>query len=105
MAKQGIILVYITAKDKKEARKVATHLLKRKLIACANIFPIESMYWWKGEIKDAKEAVLIAKATSKHYAAIKKEVKKIHSYTIPCIMKIGAGANDEYAKWIMGELR
>ena len=44
--------VYITCKDKKEARKISRFLLEKKLIACANIFPIESMYRWEGKMVD-----------------------------------------------------
>ena len=105
MAKQKLILVYITAKDSAEARKVAANLLKKRLIACANIFPISSMYWWKGKIKGSREAVLIGKTLHKHHASIQKEVKRIHSYSMPCIIKIGAEANREFFGWLCGEVK
>ena len=105
MAKEKIILIYITSKDKKEAKMIATHLLKRRLIACANIFPISSLYWWKGKIEKGMEVLLIAKTIPKNYAKVKVEVKKIHSYKTPCIIKIDAEANDGYLMWIRDEVR
>ena len=96
-------LAYITCKDRNEAEKISMHLLKKRLVACANIFPIKSMYWWNGRIVDDSEVVIIAKSTEKNYSAIKKEVKNLHSYKIPCILKINADANDEYYKWVEGE--
>ncbi len=100
-----MILVYITCRDKIEARKIAMHLLKERLIACANIFPIESMYWWKGAIEKGKETVLIGKTQEKHYAHIKKSVKQMHSYKTICVMKINADANDEFSRWITNETK
>jgi len=105
MRTKMVCLIYITCKNKKEARKIAAHLMKKRLIACANIFPIESMYWWKGKIESNKEAVLIAKSMPKHFDSVRKEVKRIHSYMTPCILKIGADANPEYGKWIREEVR
>jgi len=51
MPRSEMILTYITCKDKSEARKISEHLLKKRLIVCDNIFPIESMHWWKDKIK------------------------------------------------------
>lgn len=96
-------IVYITCKDNKEAKAISKHLLDKRLIACANIHPIESLYRWEGSIKQESEAVIIAKTQEKHYKAIKQEVKKLHSYDIPCILKIKAGCNEEYGKWIEKE--
>jgi len=48
-------LVYITCRDEKEAVKISRHLLNKRLIACSNIHPIRSLYWWKGKIQDGKE--------------------------------------------------
>lgn len=70
-----MILVYITCKNNKEANKIAKQLLQKKLIACANIFPITSLYKWEGKIANDKETVLLLKAVEKNFEKIKKEVK------------------------------
>ena len=98
-------LVYITCKDEKEAENISMHLLKKRLIACANIFPIRSMYWWQGKIINEKENVIIAKTNNKNFKKIMVEVKKIHSYQIPCILKINTTANKEYEDWANKEIR
>ena len=98
-------LVYVTCKDKKEAEKIAIHLLRKRLIACANVFPIKSMYWWQGKIANDKENVIIAKTNNKNFKKVVSEVKKIHSYEIPCILKINATANKEYEGWANKEIR
>ncbi|MAG91260.1 divalent-cation tolerance protein CutA [Candidatus Woesearchaeota archaeon] len=98
-------LVYITCKDKKEAEKISLHLLKRKLIACANIFPVTSIYRWKFKIVNEDENILIVKTNNKKFNRVANEVKRIHSYDIPCILKLGATANKEYETWANKELK
>jgi len=95
-----MISVYITCKDEKQAVKISEHLLKKRLIACSNMFPIRSMYWWKENITNDKEIVMLAKAPDKNYEKIKNEVKKLHSYDIPCILKFDIEANKEYIEWV-----
>lgn len=101
----NIILVYITNPTKKEAAKIARHLLNKKLIACGNIFPISSLYWWKKKIAEEKEWVLIAKTIDKNFKRIKNEVEKIHSYKISCIIKIKGEVNKKYFNWLRGKIK
>jgi periplasmic divalent cation tolerance protein len=98
-------LIYITCKDKKEAEKISMHLLKNRLIACANIFPIKSLYWWNKKIVNDKENVIIAKTNNKNFKKVVNEVKKMHSYQIPCILKINAFANKDYENWANKEMK
>ena len=98
-------LIYITNPDKKTASSIALHLLKKRLIACANIFPIESNYRWKGKIANEKEFVIIAKTSEKNFIKTKKEIGRIHPYLVPCIIKIPALVNKKYFGWLAGEIK
>ena len=97
-------LAYIICKNSSEAERIAMHLLKKRLIACANMFPIKSMYWWNSKIAKENEIVLLAKTDKINFNKVTNEVKKIHSYEVPCIMLIDAKANKEYKKWVNSEL-
>src|SRR3989344_3715243 len=55
--KMSFIIAYITHKNIEEARKIGEHLLKKKIVACVNYFPIDSAYWWKGKIKISKKEI------------------------------------------------
>jgi periplasmic divalent cation tolerance protein len=101
----GLIIIYITNPTKRIANKISMHLLKKRLIACANIFPIDSMYWWKGKIEKAKEVVLIAKTRKENFEKVKEEVKKIHPYSVPSIEKLEVETNEEYEKWLNMEIK
>ncbi len=82
-------LIYITAKDKKEAKVIGKGLLKERLIACVNIIDnMDSMYWWKGKMEGASETVLIAKTREELVSKVIKKVKSMHSYECPCIVSL-----------------
>ncbi len=99
-----MIFGYITCKNKKEAKKIGLALMKKRLVACCNIFPIESIYWWRGKIVKDREVALIVKTQKENFKTIEKEVKKLHSYTIPCILEIPIKkGNLDYLKWVKQE--
>lgn len=97
--------IYVTCANKKEAEKISLHLLKKRLIACANIFPINSVYRWKGEIEKSKEYALLAKSKEKNFKKIKSEVERLHSYETPVIEKIKIDVNAKTKKWIEKEVK
>jgi periplasmic divalent cation tolerance protein len=99
-----MILIYITNPNKNTAHKIGKYLVEKRLCACVNIFPIESYYWWQDKIEKTKEWVIIAKTLEKNYEKIKKEIKNIHPYSVPCIIKIKAEVNKEYLDWLKGEI-
>lgn len=100
-----MILCYITCRDKREAIKVARHLLKKRLIACANYFQTNSLYWWNRKIASEKETVLIAKTLKKYAGKVEEEIKRVHSYTIPCMLLFDVNANKEFEKWAYKEIK
>ena len=78
---------YITCTYTKEAKKISSVLVKKKLIACANIFNnIQSVFSWKNKVNFSKEVIIMGKTTKKLQTKIISEVKKIHSYDMPCII-------------------
>lgn len=101
-----MILIYTLCKNKQEAKKIANILVKLRLVACANYWPIESVYRWKNKIVNGQEVVLILKTRNNYYKKIESLIKKIHSYETPCILKIEvAFANRQYLNWLMKETR
>ena len=98
---------YITSKNEDEAKKIVNSLLKKKLIACANIYKkIDSYFLWKNKITKSKEVVLIGKTIKENQNKLVKEVKKIHSYKVPCIIfsNISSG-NKKFLNWIKSSVK
>ena len=98
-----MIIVYVTHENENEAQRVIDHLLEKKLIACANLLPIRSCYFWKGKKENANEIVTLLKTRKELWKAVEKEIKKIHPYEVPCIIKIDVEANSEYDSWVKKE--
>ena len=96
----SFILIYITHPNENEALKLSNLLVEQKYVACSNIFPITSAYWWNGVVENDNEWVSIVKTIPENWEAVKSRVAEIHSYEVPCIMKIDVEANEAYEKWI-----
>lgn len=73
-----MVFVYITAPDAETARSIGRRLVEEGLSACANIFPIDSIYRWKGEVK--------------------KRVLELHPYELPCIVWFEVGGHRLFLK-------
>ena len=101
----AFIILYVTHENLKNAQKIASHLLQKKLIACANFFPIKSSYWWKGKIENSEEIVSLLKTRKENWEKVKSEIKKIHPYETPCIIKMNVEANEDYESWVNDETK
>lgn len=100
-----MIVVYIACKDEEEAKKISKKLLEKRFIACANIFPVESLYWWEGKIQEGKEYIIIAKTIKTLFDEISDLVKEMHSYDVPLIEQWDVDAVDkDYLYWLNKEV-
>ncbi|PIR71506.1 MAG: divalent-cation tolerance protein CutA [Candidatus Nealsonbacteria bacterium CG_4_10_14_0_2_um_filter_37_10] len=101
-----MIFVYSTFPNKKEAKEIGKGLVKNKLAACVNIFPIESIYHWQKKIVKDKEFAVIIKTRKENFKKIEKFIQDHHSYTTPCILEIPIGrVSKKYLNWLNNYLR
>ena len=102
MDKKSAIIIFITASSEEEAKKVATALVNKKLVACVNIIPkIHSIYWWEGKVCQDDEVMLISKSKQSLFPAIMDRVKSLHSYKVPEIISFPISEGlPEYLNWI-----
>ncbi|OEC86601.1 MULTISPECIES: divalent-cation tolerance protein CutA [Methanobacterium] len=100
-------LVYITTSGEKESKKIGRTIVEERLAGCINIIStIESLYWWKGEIEEDKESILLVKTKVSNIENIIKRVKEIHSYENPAILAIPIiEGSKEYLDYLDGEIR
>jgi periplasmic divalent cation tolerance protein len=98
--------IYVTTKDKTEARAIGRHLVQSRLAACVNILdPMNSMYIWNDEFQDDQEAVLIAKTTQQRVPELIDAIKSRHSYEVPCIVCLPIrDGNPDFLRWIAGQV-
>ena len=95
-------IVLSTAGSEDEARKIATHLVERRLAACVNIVPqIESVYRWQGKVESSREWLLLIKTTVERFSSIRDAIQQLHSYELPeCIAINIEDGSAAYLEWI-----
>jgi periplasmic divalent cation tolerance protein len=96
------IIVLVTGGSMRECKKIARSLLDKRLIACANVIPmVRSLYRWQEKIADEKECLMILKSAREHFALLRAEVERLHSYSVPEViaLPIVDGASN-YLNWI-----
>lgn len=96
----GFIALYITHADEASAKKLTDVLIAEKAIACANLLPIESAYWWQGAVVREGEVVTIVKSRPENWLYLQRRITELHPYDVPCIVKFEVEANAAYEKWI-----
>jgi periplasmic divalent cation tolerance protein len=97
-----LIFVYITVASREEAEKIARSLVEDELAACVNIFPgMHSVYRWQGKVEEGDEIVLIAKTRATLFEHLAERVKRLHSYSCPCIVALPiVDGLPDYLQWI-----
>lgn len=100
------VVILITASIDEEAEKIANKLLTQRKAACVNIIPkVRSLFWWKGELDSADEAVLIVKTKASLVDEIVSLVREFHSYEVPEVIALPLiGGNPDYLNWMSDEL-
>ncbi len=96
------IIILVTAKNKKEAAKIARGLLQDKLIACANIIDgVQSLFWWQGKIDSSREVLLVLKTRKILFKKVSARVRFLHSYQTPEIIAVPIiNGNAGYLQWL-----
>ncbi|AWS40191.1 divalent-cation tolerance protein CutA [Streptosporangium sp. 'caverna'] len=99
------IEVRVTASSRDEADRICSAVVERRLAAGAQIVaPIESAYWWAGEIQHSGEWLLLMTTTTERFEDLARCVRELHSYEVPQIVAVAlvAGTAD-YLEWIRRE--
>ena len=50
-----MIMIYVPVGSEEEAGRIGRTLIEERLVACANLIPISSLYRWEGELQDDRE--------------------------------------------------
>ena len=99
-------LVFVTASNLEEARKLAQLILDRHLAACVNLISdVESHYLWHGKLETAAEVMLVIKSSAEKFRAIAELIKRRHSYKCPEIVAVAPDKiSSDYLAWWEGEM-
>ena len=101
-----MIVVMTTMHKKQDAARIGRALLEKRLIACYNLWPVESAYWWKGEIVEEGEVMMVMKSTLRWFDDIVDYVESESGYEVPELIAIDSEKVDlSYQKWINDQIR
>jgi len=95
-----MIEITVTCKNQAEADVIAAALLRQRLIACANSFPVRSGYRWQGKIQHSREVMMIIKTHSTKIRRVKQIIFKHHSYQLPVITITNKLSTPEVEAWV-----
>ncbi|MGB4850641.1 MAG: divalent-cation tolerance protein CutA [Saprospiraceae bacterium] len=95
-----ILLFYIPVSSNIEAISLGQKAVEQRIAACANIFPIQSIFPWEGAIQNENEFVLILKTIPSLKNQLTSFITSHHSYEVPCILNWIVEVNESYGLWI-----
>jgi len=100
MSEHAVVLV--TVPSVVEAESLATQLLERRLIACANLLPgMTSVFWWQGKIDRADEVLMVMKTRGNLVDQVTSAVIEAHSYEVCEVVALPiVGGSRPYLQWI-----
>ncbi|MBN2686337.1 MAG: divalent-cation tolerance protein CutA [Pontiellaceae bacterium] len=104
-AEVDAFLIYVTAKDAEEARRIAKAVVDERLAACANLLGgVESIYRWQGAVCEDREAALMLKTSGARQQELIERIRELHSYDCPCIVALPiSDGNPDFLHWIIAE--
>ena len=97
----GYSLVIATCPDSDTVKKITGALMEKRLAACVQVFPIESVYTWEGKLCQDREFALHIKSKTALFGEITAAINDNHGYEVPEIIQIPiTDGLPEYLKWI-----
>jgi periplasmic divalent cation tolerance protein len=100
-----VVVVMVTTANQNDAAKIADHVVRSRLAACASTIPtVHSTYWWEGKIMTDQESLVLIKTTSDKYLALQETIQHLHSYKVPEIIAIPLIKGlPSYLEWVCRE--
>ncbi|MER7704624.1 divalent-cation tolerance protein CutA [Kitasatospora sp. NPDC097605] len=99
-----LLLMTTTHDDEAKARTLAADVVRARLAACAQVYRIQSVYWWEGEVQDAAEWRIDFKTRAELADALTDFVNEHHDYGTPEVIAVpvvtGSAA---YLEWVRAE--
>lgn len=95
-----------TTSNREEAGRIADVLLRRRLAACVQVIgPVQSRYWWNGELEGSEEWLCLAKTTERRTEELIQAIGEAHSYETPEIVVTAViGGSELYLRWVSDEV-
>lgn len=101
MASTAHIAVVTTLPSREQALALGRVLVEQRLVACAQVSAVESVYIWNGAMQQEPEFRLLCKTTAARWADVEAAILVQHPYVLPAIHACALDAvNPVYGAWI-----
>ena len=93
------VQVTVSCATHKEASSIIKEAVQRRLAAAGHFWPINSTYWWGGQVEHSDEFVVLLKSVDNRVDEIMELIASLHSYEVPSIFvsvidQVGTGVPD-----------
>ncbi|XP_041667008.1 protein CutA homolog isoform X2 [Cheilinus undulatus] len=95
-------LLVINSPNEQTAKDIGRAIMERRLAASINILSRTStMYYWKGEIQDATEFLMLVKTKTSRVQQVVDYVRSVHPYATPEVLSfLVEDGSLAYMKWM-----
>lgn len=95
-------VLLVNSPNEQTAKDIGRTIMERRLAASINILSRTStMYYWKGEIQDASEILMLVKTKTSKIQQVIDYVRSVHPYANPEVLSFPvADGSLAYMKWM-----
>ncbi|MBT8233238.1 MAG: divalent-cation tolerance protein CutA [Saprospiraceae bacterium] len=95
-----ICVIYSSFPTKDSALRIGKLMLEEGLIACVNVFKMDTQYIWKGKFHEEDEYGAYFKTSIYKKNQVIKYINSHHPYEIPLITNEEVVVNNAYKAWM-----
>jgi periplasmic divalent cation tolerance protein len=92
--------IAVTNVPPEHAKTIATTLVTEQVAACVNMYPIRSVYRWKGEVCEDDEVTLMMKVSAEGVAQLQARLQQLHPYELMEFLVLDIDAQGSLAEYI-----
>jgi periplasmic divalent cation tolerance protein len=83
MSKTRFVTVTTTLAKPSQANRLARKIVDSRLAACAQLWPLHSIYRWQGKTESASETALVCKTRARLAPVLVEFIRSLHPYEVP----------------------
>ena len=100
-----MVFIYTTCATPEEAKRLGKLILEKKMGACVDYWPVDSMFHWKDGIKQISQVMLSISTFENKLEAVNDLISEHHSYSVPMIAGVDVRRiNRAYRGWMTTEV-
>ncbi|MFB8773336.1 divalent-cation tolerance protein CutA [Streptomyces broussonetiae] len=106
MTDSAYAIVVTTTDAEEKARALAAGVIGERLAACAQVYPISSVYRWEGAVEEAREWRVDFKTRGELVARLAERIGELHDYDTPEVIAVPVvSGSAAYLSWVAAETR